>query len=167
MSSKTDRTLAALGSAIQIYQAAVADFGREMARLLGVNETDLRCLELLLDVDELTPGDLAAALGLTTGGVTAMLDRLERLDLLTRDPHPSDRRRSLVRITQEAARCCVELLSPLIEEGRVVLTARFDASQLTLVTEFLSASTRTQTRYVEQLRHMPTQRTNRRAGTRG
>lgn len=44
-----------LGAAVQSYQGAVDDFDRELARLLGVNETDLRCLEILLTVEELTP----------------------------------------------------------------------------------------------------------------
>jgi hypothetical protein len=40
---------------VQSYQSAVDDFDRELARLMGVNETDLRCLEILLAAEELTP----------------------------------------------------------------------------------------------------------------
>ena len=40
-----------------------------------------------------SPGELGPALGLTTGGVTAMLIRLERLGYLRRVPHPDDGRK--------------------------------------------------------------------------
>lgn len=43
------------GESGQSHQSAVDDFDRELARLLGVNETDLRCLEILLDVEETAP----------------------------------------------------------------------------------------------------------------
>lgn len=45
---------ARLGAAVQAYQSAVDDFDRELARLMGVNETDLRCLEILFAVEEIT-----------------------------------------------------------------------------------------------------------------
>lgn len=67
-----------LGTAISRYQASVDDYDREMAPPLGVNETDLRCLEILLQDDEEAPPTLLAArLGLSTGSVTVMIDRLE------------------------------------------------------------------------------------------
>jgi DNA-binding MarR family transcriptional regulator len=77
---------ARLGAAVQAYQSAVDDFDRELARLMGVNETDLRCLEILFAVEEITPRELSRQLGLTTGSVTTMLDRLEKLAYLTRTP---------------------------------------------------------------------------------
>lgn len=49
-----------------------------------------------------SPGDLAEALGLTSAGVTNLLDRLEEQGLIRRDPHPTDRRRVLVRLTKSA-----------------------------------------------------------------
>ncbi|MFD4863984.1 hypothetical protein [Streptomyces sp. NPDC058412] len=40
---------------MQSYQAAVDGYGRELAHRLGVNETDLRCLEILLSQKECAP----------------------------------------------------------------------------------------------------------------
>lgn len=37
-----------LGQAVRAYQAVVKDFDREVARLLDVNATDMRCPEILL-----------------------------------------------------------------------------------------------------------------------
>ena len=46
---------------------------------------------------ELTPGQLADRLALTSGAVTAVIDRLERLGWVKREPHPTDRRSIIVR----------------------------------------------------------------------
>ena len=45
-----------------------------------------------------TPGRLAEWMGLTTGGVTVMLDRLEGAGCIKREPNPDDRRSVLVRV---------------------------------------------------------------------
>ncbi|RJO74853.1 MarR family transcriptional regulator [Nocardia panacis] len=151
MSSDWDPVYTKLGEATQAYQAAVDDFDREMARLLGVNETDLRCLEALLATDVAAPGRLAAQMGLTTGSVTTMLDRLERLGYLTRSPHPTDRRKTLVRATALAAERVYALMGPFLNDAKAVL-ADYTADQLGLITEFLAASTANQVRHVQRLR---------------
>jgi DNA-binding MarR family transcriptional regulator len=156
MSSEIERVLAELGERVQAYQSAVDDYDREVARLLGVNETDLRCLELLMGTGELSPSELGTRLGLTTGSVTAMLDRLERLDLLSRTPHPVDRRKSVVRMTEQAVQRCWALIAPHLEEGSKVVRERYDADQLKLVADFLATTTEVQNRHVEQLRAQPT-----------
>jgi DNA-binding MarR family transcriptional regulator len=50
---------------------------------------------------ELTPSELTRHLMVTTGGMTSMIDRLERQGLVTRRPNPADRRGVLVRLTDE------------------------------------------------------------------
>jgi len=49
---------------------------------------------------ELTPTELARQRMMTSGGLTPLIDRLERLGLVARAPNPSDRRGSLVRLTK-------------------------------------------------------------------
>ncbi len=53
------------------------------------------------DPFELTPTQLARARMMTSGGMTAVIDRLERRALLERIPNPADRRGSIVRLTPE------------------------------------------------------------------
>jgi DNA-binding MarR family transcriptional regulator len=48
---------------------------------------------------QLSPGELAASMMLSTGGTTARLDRLEKAGLIERLPSPNDRRSVLVRLT--------------------------------------------------------------------
>jgi DNA-binding MarR family transcriptional regulator len=153
LSSEFPPTAARLGEALEGYQAAVDDFDREVARLLGVNETDLRCLEVLLrDEPEATPRLLADRLGLTTGSVTSMLDRLERIGYLTRTPHPSDRRKVIVRATETATRRALELMGPLVAEGQEQLLARYSVEQLELIADFLSRAREQQQAHTRRLR---------------
>jgi len=151
MASAMEEALNEFGGVVQGYQSAVDDTDRAMARILGVNRTDLRCLELLLGSEGLSPRELGQRLGLTTGSVTAMLDRLERLDFLARNQHPADGRKSVVTITTQGARRCYELVAPLIAEGNEVLAARFDVDQLRLVMRLLRTLTEVQSRHADRL----------------
>lgn len=63
-----------------------------IAANLGINRSDLRCLYHLVDSAQATPTELALCVGLTSGSVTAMLDRLESQGLITRARSCADRR---------------------------------------------------------------------------
>ncbi|MCX4782712.1 MarR family winged helix-turn-helix transcriptional regulator [Streptomyces sp. NBC_01264] len=155
MSSEEEGVGAKLGKAVQDYQSVVDDYDRETARLLGVNETDLRCLEILMATEEAAPSTLSAQLGLTTGSVTTMLDRLEKAGYLTRTPHPTDRRRTLVRVTPEASEKTYALIAPFIEDSTRQVMGRYSAEQLELVADFLTFSRNIQQEHVRRLRELP------------
>lgn len=153
--SRRIEAVSALGNAIAGYQAAVDDFDRECAGALGVNETDLRCLEILIREDvEATPRLLADRLGLTTGSVTAMLDRLAKMNYVVREAHPSDRRKVVVSATAEARRRIHELNGPLIADGNKFL-GDYNVSQLELIAEFLTRATDLQQVHTARLRQSP------------
>jgi DNA-binding MarR family transcriptional regulator len=146
---------AGVGEAMASYQASVDDFDREVARLLGINETDLRCLEILLrDVPEATPKVLADRLGLTTGSVTSMLDRLEKAGYLTRSPHPGDRRKLIVRATETAVQRAGELVGPLVVDGSQRLLSRYSDGELDLITGFLTGARGLQEDHTRRLREL-------------
>src|SRR5690349_14184257 len=67
-----------------------------MCSLMGVNRTDGRCLDILEQRGRISAGELAAEARLTSGAVTAVIDRLERDGYARRVPDPDDRRRVLV-----------------------------------------------------------------------
>ena len=68
-----------------------------VARLLGASPVEFKAMDHLHAEGELTPGQLADKLSLSSGAVTALIDRLERLGWVERAPHPSDRRSVVVR----------------------------------------------------------------------
>src|SRR3954468_19134641 len=75
-------------------------FDNLAAQRLGVNETDLHCLNIIENAGGVTAGGLAAGAGLTTGAVTGVIDRLERKGFARRVSDPADRRRVKVQVTK-------------------------------------------------------------------
>jgi len=140
-----------VGEAAQAFQSAVDAMDEAVAGRLGINQTDLRCLELLAREEPVTAGRLAGALGLTTGSVTAMLDRLEKLGYATRSPDPTDRRKVLVRPTPKALQKSWEIYGPLAAEGERDIVTRYSKAELELVLDFLNRSRELQERHLARL----------------
>jgi DNA-binding MarR family transcriptional regulator len=74
-------------------------FNQKVADRTGLHLTDMQCMNLLDLLGTTTPGKLAEGLGLTTGGVTVMLDRLEKSGCIKRESNPDDRRSVLIRVS--------------------------------------------------------------------
>lgn len=140
-----------LAGEIRALQGAVEAVDAAAAARLGINQTDLRCLDVLLQRESATPGELGAALGLTTGSVTAMLDRLDRLGYLTREPDPADRRRSVVRAGDRTRQAADEIYRPLAEEANEGLQ-RYSAAELRLLLDFVRGSREIQEKHVSRIR---------------
>jgi DNA-binding MarR family transcriptional regulator len=79
------------------------------AEYLGVNATDGRAIDLIDQVGRITAGDLARDLRLSTGAVTAIVDRLERAGYARRVTDPEDRRRVLIELTPSVHRLSAEI----------------------------------------------------------
>ncbi|MEV5705642.1 MarR family transcriptional regulator [Actinoallomurus sp. NPDC052274] len=76
----------------------------------GINVTDMQCINLLQLRGPMTPGQLADAMFLTTGGaITAVIDRLERAGMVRRRRDDKDRRRVIVEALRDG---------PITELGR-------------------------------------------------
>lgn len=72
----------------------------EVAERSALHLTDLQCVGLLQLHGPMTAGTLAQHTRLTTSAITAVIGRLERIGLATRDHDPTDRRRVIVRLDQ-------------------------------------------------------------------
>ena len=100
-----------------------------VAASLGLNPTDLRCLELAGSEPEMTPTRLAELSNLTSGAVTGVLDRLERARFVRRESDPSDRRRLLVRIDPDRLAELEVQYAPIIERAVEAASAAGPASE--------------------------------------
>lgn len=78
--------------AVREYGIHLTLFRNAVSEWAGLNVTDMECLRFLFLKGIATPSELARQTGLTSGATTAMLDRLERADLIERHPNPHDRR---------------------------------------------------------------------------
>jgi DNA-binding MarR family transcriptional regulator len=83
----------------------VLDHGRrrEVADALGMSFGRARALRRLAR-RAMSMGELAAALGTDPPNATVIVDELERLGLVRRGPHPTDRRAKVVEATPEGRR---------------------------------------------------------------
>ncbi|WP_238396779.1 MarR family winged helix-turn-helix transcriptional regulator [Mycolicibacterium sp. CBMA 234] len=135
---------------------SVDDLARELVRVLGVNHTDRRALELILLAGEktTTPGLLADRLGLTAAGATIVLNRLEKLGYVSRSLHPTDHRRVIVLATDLAARRVAELVSPLLDHGGKMLSRHYNATEIALIVEFLTRTNELQQDHLKRMREL-------------
>ena len=122
-----------------------------VADYLGLNRTDMRCLDIIERLDGVSAGRLAAEAGLSSGAVTTVLDRLERAGYAVRVPDPRDRRRVLVELTPRAQRQLVELLAPLVAETVRQLEG-YTTEQVSLVRDFMRDHRRLNETHTERVR---------------
>ncbi|MFC7551005.1 MarR family winged helix-turn-helix transcriptional regulator [Plantactinospora sp. GCM10030261] len=141
MDTEREHLVAEVGRAMQEYQRSLDVFDQRVADRLGLNRTDTRCLELIFGPGSLSPSELAAAAGMTTGGVTTAIDRLERAGYATRVRDSADRRRVVLQPTDRSRRAVDEIYGPIVERGRVYLDS-LDAATLRGLVDFLRFSTR-------------------------
>lgn len=120
-------------------QNATARFDQAVADALGVNRTDMRCLDLLDREGPVPAGRLAEATGLTSGAITTVLDRLERGGFARRIPDPGDRRRVLVEMTPAVRELANAFYAPHMAQAEQ-LFQRYTREQIELLLGFVRSS---------------------------
>jgi DNA-binding MarR family transcriptional regulator len=116
-------------------------FRHVLGDMLGVNATDMECLGVIFFKGVATPSELAQYTGLSSGATTAMLDRLEKSELIARRPNPKDRRSTHIVLVQETA----EKLAPWFAELRAAqdkIVASYAEPELELLADFFTRSIR-------------------------
>src|SRR5262245_14904931 len=121
-----------LSTATIMFHQAVAD-------RLGLNLTDHKCVDLLLLNGPLTAGDLATMTSLTTGAITAALDRLEKAGFVRREDDPRDRRRVIVRVVPRRVSAMAKLFESFTSKFDE-LGVRYTSKELALLVDFLTRS---------------------------
>ena len=125
--------------ALRRSSAAGVLHGQAIARRVGVNSSDLECLDLILMSGPSTAGDIARHTGLTSGAVTGLIDRLERLGLVERAADAADRRKVLVRVREDRIGAIAALYTPL-EKAMQALLAGYSKEELKLLIDFAERS---------------------------
>jgi DNA-binding MarR family transcriptional regulator len=137
MSPQERQWLAAeLQSAMQRNTMWTVLLHHTIASKAGLNVTDLQCLNLLSLDGPMTPGRLAQAMGITTGGaVTAVIDRLEKEGYVRRTRDPDDRRRVIVELIPEAIARIADYFGPIGDSVQARF-AGFSDEQLRTLLDF-------------------------------
>ena len=135
------------------HEAANEAFDEVAARKLGVNRTDLRCLNIIENQGPLTAGRLAELSGLTTAAVTAVLDRLERAGYARRVRDQKDRRQFIVEITPLLGERAGPIWGPLGTEANAMF-ARMSVDELKSVIEYHRLGRELNERHIERVRDL-------------
>jgi len=80
----------------------------------------------------LTPTDLYEATMVTSGAMTARLDRLEKAGLILRGPHPNDRRGIVVQLTAKGLALIEEALAAHVANEHKILAGLTSGERETL-----------------------------------
>jgi MarR family transcriptional regulator, organic hydroperoxide resistance regulator len=136
-SKKSGSTAAALVHQLRHFIAGVILYNQRVADQLGMHPTDMQSLHLLELLGPMTPGHLAECTGLTTGGVTVMLDRLENAGYARRERNPDDRRSVLVHLNAAKMAKVGEYYGAINEQLGKFLAA-YPQRDLETVVEFLT-----------------------------
>jgi DNA-binding MarR family transcriptional regulator len=132
MSEERERLVAELVRETRLMARQMVRFYDAVADQLGLHITDLTCLGMLRDRRRATAGELATELGLTSGAVTRVIDRLHRRGFVRRLRDPDDARRVIVELVPES-------------EGSV---AGLFAGQAADITEFVADRTDAELRFL-------------------
>jgi len=97
-----------LSAYVRLQRASDAAADR-LARLCDVPEVDLRGLVYVAGSQGLTPKDLGRELGLTSGSVTGLVDRMQQSGWAQRVPHPDDRRSTIIEVTAAGLQLVAEI----------------------------------------------------------
>jgi DNA-binding MarR family transcriptional regulator len=133
-----ERRLLAMAFAVGLRKTGslMQVMGQAAAEKIGINSTDLNCLNILSFSGSMTAGDLARATGLTTASITGVVDRLESAGFVSRERDASDRRRVVVTIVlQKAIREVASVFAPMVADWQQ-LAARYSDDELRLIVEF-------------------------------
>jgi len=119
------------------YSIGTVLFHQTVGQLLGVNVTDMKCLDIITLKGSASPTELAEHTALSTGATTAMIDRLESAGLVLRRPHPRDRRGTIVVLSKEAIRKLPAMFASLAK-AMDALVSTYPEKELKVLDDFFA-----------------------------
>jgi DNA-binding MarR family transcriptional regulator len=149
--SKKERLIAELGEQFRISGIHDIAFDQVVADRLGINRTDLNCMDIIERHGGVTAGELATEAGLTTGAVTAVVDRLERRGYVRRTRDAEDRRKVRIEVAPKFIAEAEKIYGPLFAEWSELMH-RPTIEELEAMIEFMRAGNEVKPRHIERVR---------------
>jgi DNA-binding MarR family transcriptional regulator len=112
-------------------------FGQTVAIRFGLSESDVEALELLIDTGAATAGRLSELMGLSTGAVTRVIDRLEQAGYVRRVPDATDRRRVVVELVPEKMEAMEATMARYGDKSADEMK-RYSEAELAVINDFLT-----------------------------
>jgi DNA-binding MarR family transcriptional regulator len=134
-SRKRAELIQTVGTEVRRFLAGGIFLNLKVAEDIGINATDLQCLNVLELQGSATPTELAGWSRLTTGGITVVLDRLEKAGYIRREPNPKDRRSTIIRPVMPAF-AKLETIYRSKAEGLAKALSSYNNSELETIVDF-------------------------------
>lgn len=83
---------------VELYEK-ISSWEHAVVRKSGLSPAQMHAVEIIGHHERLRMKELAEKMGITTGTLTVMVDRLEKNGLVVRQPHPTDRRSYVIVLT--------------------------------------------------------------------
>ena len=131
MSSRAELVGAAFVAMLRL-STEVDGLDQRAATRFGISRTDLHLIDRLRSEGPQTPSQLARSVGLTSGGLSIALERLERIGYIRRSRHPDDRRSVIVDATDAVVPLENEVFAPLIARMNALLETYSDEDLATI-----------------------------------
>ncbi len=154
------QSLSSLEREIRKLSAQSVLFSTAISSRLGINSSDLECLDIVNLGGAATAGQLAAATGLSTGAITGVIDRLVKAGYVRRRRDAKDRRRVIIEPMAGVERKIAPMFASL-SQAMAKLWSTYSDSDLALITEWVAESYPVMVEETAKLREAP-----RRAGRR-
>ncbi|MCM3169352.1 MarR family winged helix-turn-helix transcriptional regulator [Peribacillus frigoritolerans] len=133
--------LESLTHRLQRYGMRSVLFQQNMAQKIGVSHTDLKSAEILNETGPITAGELSKITGLSTGSVTALINRLEKSGYVKRERDQLDGRKVMIMPIlerQEQIKSHYQSLSMATKE----LCSAYNEQELILINQFVEEITK-------------------------
>ncbi|MCK2020756.1 MarR family winged helix-turn-helix transcriptional regulator [Peribacillus frigoritolerans] len=133
--------LESLTHRLQRYGMRSVLFQQNMAQKIGVSHTDLKSAEILNETGPITAGELSKITGLSTGSVTALINRLEKSGYVKRERDRLDGRKVMIMPIperQEQIKSHYQSLSMATKE----LCSAYNEQELILINQFVEEITK-------------------------
>jgi len=124
-----------------------------IARKAGLTGTDHKYLGFIMQKGKMTAGEIAEVTGLTTGAVTGLIDRLEKMNLVKREYDANDRRKVYVVANMKNAQ---KLLHPLFADlwqktGELIMS--FTEKEIRVIERYMKSATKIMNEIIKQLKN--------------
>lgn len=136
MANERERLLRDLGEEMYRSSTGGVFLLQAIAERSGMNLTDLQCINILTSTGPITAGQLAEMMGLTTGAITGVINRMERVGYVRREKDPGDGRRVVIQpVLEELERAGAGFFG---SQGQALdaLIAGYDDRDLAVVLDF-------------------------------
>lgn len=136
MTGARDELLLEMGVETRKSTAGGVFLLQAVAERSGMNLTDLQCIAILTSLGPITAGHLAEEMGLTTGAITGVVNRMELAGYVRREKDPGDGRRVVIRPVVEALERAGASFFGSTERELNVLLAEYGDRDLAVLLDF-------------------------------